>query len=123
MKKLVLTLACFASLSAVYAASSSPSAPAPVVRVVASDSTDLTQYAGKYKFEGLPFEFLTIGVKDGKLTVSTGAQEGELVPMKEPDKYDASGQATLTFTRDGEKKVTGITLEAQGAVFEGKKES
>ncbi|MGA0559273.1 DUF3471 domain-containing protein [Larkinella sp. VNQ87] len=123
MKKLVFTIACLTTLSAAYASAPSVAAPnRPDVQVLA-DSVDLTQYVGKYKFEGLPFERLTIEVQDGKLTVSTGSEGGPVTPMKDPDTFDASGQATLKFVRDADKKVIGLTLEAQGSVFEGKKES
>jgi hypothetical protein len=124
MKKLVLTVACIASLSTVYGISL-PSFSTPVLNEVCTvDSVNLNQYAGKYKFTGLPFEYITIGVKDGQLTVNTGTEEGVLTPVKEAtDKYDASGRATLQFTRDADKKVIGITLEAQGMTFDGKKEA
>lgn len=122
MKKFVLTLACVASMSAVYASSSVTATPATQI-VQSAEAADLNEYAGKYKFEGLPFEFITVSVKDGKLMINTGTDEGELTPVKDAtDKYDAGGQATLTFVRDANKKVSGLTLEAQGFSFEGKKE-
>lgn len=123
MKKVVLTLACVVSLSAVYAAS--PNADTlPVAQLRTDDPVDLNQYVGKYKFEGLPFEYITIGVKDGKLTIDTGSEAGTLTPIKDTtDKFDADGRATLKFNRDENRKVNGITLDAQGMSFEGKKEA
>ncbi|KAA5544876.1 DUF3471 domain-containing protein [Adhaeribacter rhizoryzae] len=122
MKKLFLTFTCLLSLSGSYAATSEvPNAKSANIMVVA-DPVDLNHYVGKYKFEGLPFEFITIAVKEGKLTVNTGSEEGILTPLKDADSFDAAGQATLKFIRNAEKKVTGVTLQAQGFDFEGKKE-
>jgi cytochrome c len=123
MKSLVFTLACALSFSTLYAAPpvSQSSMSTPVYQ---ADSVDLNQYVGKYKFEGLPFEFVTIGVKDGQLTIDTGSESGAMTPVKNtPDAFDAAGRATLTFKRDDTKKVTGVTLDAQGMSFEGKKEN
>ncbi|GAB3543872.1 DUF3471 domain-containing protein [Spirosoma fluminis] len=124
MKKFALTLACALSLSAVYAAAPAVSNPSVTNQQRTDDPVDLNQYVGKYKFEGLPFDYLTIAVKDGKLTVNTGTEEGPLTPIKDTtDKFDADGRATLKFNRDENKKVTSITLDAQGMSFEGKKEA
>ncbi len=122
MKTIVFTLACTLSLSTLYAAST-PASAAPTTQVAIADSVDLNQYVGKYKFEGLPFEFVTIAVKDGKLTIDTGSESGAMTAVKDAaDTFDASGRATLKFKRDDTKKVTGVTLDAQGMSFEGKKE-
>ncbi|WP_247235725.1 DUF3471 domain-containing protein [Telluribacter sp. SYSU D00476] len=124
MKKNVLIFACVISLSASYAAPVAEVASSMATPVCVADQADLSQYAGKYKFEGLPFEYITISVVDGKLMISTGTDEGELTPVKDAaDKFDAGGQATLTFTRDADQKVTGLTLDAQGFTFDGKKEA
>ncbi|QNF33551.1 DUF3471 domain-containing protein [Adhaeribacter swui] len=123
MKKLFASTAFLVSFSAVYAA-------APAVRIAPSsiiisvdDPVDLNQYVGKYKFEGLPFEYLTVAVKDGKLMANTGEEEAELTPLKETDSFDAAGRAILKFRRDPNKKVNAITLDAEGSSFEGRKES
>ena len=122
MKTIVFTLACTLSLSTLYAAST-PAPAATSTRVSIADSVELNQYVGKYKFEGLPFEFVTIAVKDGKLTIDTGTESGAMTAVKDAaDTFDASGRATLKFKRDDAKKVTGVTLDAQGMSFEGKKE-
>ena len=123
MKTIVFTLACTLSLSTLYAAST-PAPAATTTQVSVADSVDLNQYVGKYKFEGLPFEFVTIAVKDGKLTIDTGTESGAMTAVKDAaDTFDASGRATLKFKRDDTKKVTGVTLDAQGMSFEGKKEA
>ncbi len=123
MKTIVFTLACTLSLSTLYAAST-PAPASPTTQVTVADSVDLNQYVGKYKFEGLPFEFVTIAVKDGKLTIDTGSESGAMTAVKDAaDTFDAAGRATLKFKRDDTKKVTGVTLDAQGMSFEGKKEA
>lgn len=123
MKKIIFTIACFASFSAVNAAAPAGEVPASVALLRVADPVDLSQYVGKYKFEGLPFEYITVAVKDGKLTVNTGTEEGALTPLKDADSFDADGRATFKFIRNEEKKITGVTLEAQGSYFDGKKES
>ena len=95
---------------------SSGAAPA-----AAPAASKLDQYAGKYKMTGLPFESIEISVKEGKLMVMAGTQGGELTPLAEPDKFDAGGQATFEFVRDGQGKVVSIKLGAMGSSFEGQK--
>lgn len=84
---------------------------------------DLSEYAGKYKFEDLPFEFLEIKLTDGKLMVDAGGQGGEI--KKEEGSEDVfkteDGGAKFTFKRNDEKKITKITLDYQGTIFEGTK--
>lgn len=84
---------------------------------------DLSEYTGKYKFEDLPFEFLEIKLTDGKLIVDAGGQGGEI--KKEEDAADVfkteDGAAKFTFKRNDEKKITKITLDYQGTIFEGTK--
>lgn len=124
MKKLVLTFACLVSLSAVYATTPEVAVRPSANQVSMADSVNLTDYVGKYKMEGLPFEYITISVKDDKLTIDTGSESGSLTPIKDAtDKFDADGRATLKFNRDENRKVTGVTLDAQGMSFDGKKEA
>jgi len=123
MKKLVLTFACAVSLSAAYAVTPEMTIRPLATQVSMADSANLADYVGKYKMEGLPFDYITIAVKDGKLMIDTGSQNGQLTPMPEVDKYDAAGQAAIKFVRNADKKVTGVTLEAQGMSFNGKKEA
>ena len=91
---------------------------APPVKEV---KTSLNDYVGKYKMTGLPFEYLEISTKDGKLLMNAGGQEGELTPTDTPDKYDAGGKAMFSFVRS-DTKIVSVKLEAMGANFEGKKE-
>ena len=122
MKKTLLLFACLASLSTLHA-STLPVGVAPRIQTGITEPVDLKQYTGKYKFEGLPFEFMTIAVKDDSLTVDTGSESGLLTPVKDAtDQFNAGDRAVLKFTRDENKKVTGLTLEAQGMSFYGKRE-
>lgn len=67
--------------------------------------SDLNVYAGKYNMTGLPFPFVDVSVKDGKLIMNAGGQAGEIKPMSEEDKFDADGKATILFIREEKKKV------------------
>ncbi|WP_428662177.1 ThuA domain-containing protein [Runella sp.] len=85
-------------------------------------SNDLSAYAGKYKMSGLPFEYIEVEVKDGKVIMNAGGQGGEIKSTGTADKFDAEGKATIYFIRDETAKVSKIKLEAMGMAFEGKKE-
>jgi hypothetical protein len=89
-----------------------------------ADTVALKEYAGKYKFEGLPFEYIEFSLKDGVLNVQAGDQGGPMVQNKEvPEKFDAAdGQAKITFVRNEEKKVVRVSIDYQGMMLEGKKE-
>lgn len=81
----------------------------------------LNSYVGEYAMQGLPFETIGIKATNGKLMIKAGDEEGELTPMGEPDLYDAGGRATIKFVRDASKKVTGVSVGAQGMEFSGTK--
>jgi cytochrome c len=99
--------------SAVQATASGASAQPPAA---------LEAYAGKYKMTGLPFEYIEITPKDGKLHVSAGGNEGDLKPGQEADVFEGDQGAVFRFGRSDDKKVTTLTLQAQGFSFEGTKE-
>lgn len=82
----------------------------------------LEAYAGKYKFEGLPFKHLIITAESGKLMSDNGSEKGELKPTSTPDRFDANGAAILFFVRGSDGKVNALKLEAMGMTFEGKRE-
>jgi cytochrome c len=84
--------------------------------------SDVNAYAGKYNMTGLPFPFIEVSVKDGKLMMNAGGQTGEIKPMSEKDKFDADGKATILFIRDEKKKVVKLKMEAMGFSFDGVKE-
>ena len=82
--------------------------------------TDPTSYAGKYKMTGLPFPYVEVSVKDGKLVMDAGGQSGELKQTGE-DTFDAGGQAVITFLKEA-NAVTKLKMDAMGFSFEGVKE-
>jgi len=88
-----------------------------------SSSTDLNVYSGKYKMTGLPFEFIVISIKEGKVMMEANGQVGELKPTSLPHTFDADGNVTLTFQMDDKKVVTKLKLDAMGFSFEGNKVS
>lgn len=90
--------------------------------VMAPEPAVLQAYAGKYKFEGLPFKYITITAEDGKLMSDNGSEKGELKATSTPDRFDANGAATLVFVRNAEGKVNVLKIEAMGMSFEGKRE-
>ena len=85
-------------------------------------ATNLNDYAGKYTMTGLPFPFIEISVKDGKLFIDAGGQTGEIKPTGEEDKFDANGKATILFIRDEKKKIAKVKMDAMGFSFDGVKE-
>lgn len=83
-------------------------------------SVALTNYVGKYKMEGLPFELITLSMKDDQLYIVAGDNEGTLTAVpNQADSFDAGGQAMIKFTRDPQQKIEKILVEAMGQVFEG----
>lgn len=117
MKKILLLVFLSAAIVNVYGENGGKQLP------TYQKSIDLSEYAGKYKFEDLPFEFLEIKLTDGKLIVDAGGQGGEI--KKEEGSEDIfkteDGGARFTFKRNEEKKIAKITLEYQGMTFEGTK--
>jgi cytochrome c len=86
-------------------------------------SLNVDDYVGKYKMSGLPFDYIEVINKEGKVWSKAGnGQEGELTVTGKPDRFDAGGQAIIVFVRDEKSKVIGMKVEAMGMSFEGKKE-
>lgn len=84
--------------------------------------TDLNDYIGKYKMSGLPFPYIEVAVKDSKLMMKAGENDGAITPMDAAGTFDAGGKATLSFIRYEKKKVIKLQMEASGFKFEGDKE-
>jgi hypothetical protein len=84
---------------------------------------DSASYTGNYKYEGLPFQYMEISVKDGKLAFVGGEYNGFLNPMKDKkDAFDADGAALFTFLRNREGKVAELQINYQGQTYLGKRE-
>lgn len=102
------------------AQTSNPSDSKPVFEI-----SDSVTYIGKYKYEGLPFDYMTVSVKEGKLYFSGGEYAGFLAPLKDKkDVFDAAnGEALFTFIRNSENKVVDLQIDYQGQSYTGKRES
>jgi cytochrome c len=97
-------------------------APPPEVEPPMDPSKiDINDYAGKYKFTGLPFEYVEIRIEDNQVIFISPTDKGPLTPTKEPDVYDGDGRATMKFVRKG-GKVVALKLMPPGMEFEGAKE-
>jgi len=84
---------------------------------------DSATFIGKYKYDDLPFEYMTVSVQDGKLYYSGGEYSGSLTPVKDKkDVFDANGNATFTFVRDADNKVIDMQIDYQGETYVGKRE-
>lgn len=120
MKKTIL-LSVFSLCLVALKASAQTTKPTDTIPVFSI--ADSASFTGKYKYEGLPFEYMEISVKDGKLYYSGGEYSGNLDPLKDKkDAFDANGQALFTFLRNAEKKVTDLQIDYQGQTFVGKRE-
>lgn len=95
----------------------------PTDSIPAFSIADSSNFTGKYKYEGLPFEYMEISVKDSQLFYSGGEYNGPLDALADKkDAFDASGQATFTFLRNDVDKVTTLQIDYQGQTFSGTKE-
>ena len=84
---------------------------------------DSASFTGKYKYEGLPFEYMTISVKDGSLYYVGGEYSGTLNPLTDKkDVFDANGNALFSFLRNSANKVTDLQIDYQGQIYMGKRE-
>ena len=121
MKKTFLVL--ILSLCALSYQASAQTATENAAKAV-TDTTVLKEYAGKYRFTGLPFDFMDFTLKESKLTVQAGDQGGPLVAVKDAvDKFEtADSVAKFSFIRDEQKKITKVTVDYHGMTLEGKKE-
>lgn len=80
---------------------------------------NLDAYAGKYKMTGMPFEYIEVTPKDGRLFIKAGENEGELKPAPEADEFKGDQGSVFKFGRDADQKITLLTLEVQGLSFKG----
>ncbi len=84
---------------------------------------DSALFTGKYKYEDLPFKYMEVNVKKGKLYYSGGEYNGSLDPVKnKKDAFDAGGAALFTFLRNNENNVAELKIDYQGQSYLGKRE-
>ncbi len=92
----------------------------------ATDTTNLAVYAGNYTFaSGSPVSSYAVTVKDGSLFGDAGMGNYKLVKQPKADTFQSTSSygSMITFLRDAAtKKVTGLTLAAQGQEISGVKE-
>ena len=120
MKKVFFSLALLLGVFTTFVLAQPGQLPENRPRLSAIDSAD---FVGKYKYEGLPFEYMTISTKEGKLYYSGGEYNGFLEPVKDKkDVFDAGGIAVFTFTRDAGNKVKELIIDYEGQTHIGRKE-
>lgn len=109
---------------ALFALSTSAQTTKPAETVPVFSIADSAAFTGKYKYEGLPFDYMEISVKEGKLYYSGGEYSGFLDPLKDKkDAFDASGAALFTFARSNDNKVTELRIDYQGQTYTGQREA
>lgn len=87
-----------------------------------TDST-VNQLLGKYKFaEGSPVAEVTVVLENGVLMMNSQAGSSTLEKSAEDVYVITQFQGTAKFTRDENKKVTGVTILAMGYELVGTKE-
>jgi hypothetical protein len=115
MKLLVFLLVGFGLLTTPAAfAQTTPTA------TTAPDTAQLRAFVGKYTAEGAPFEAVLITIENGKLMgEAVGQGKAELTPdSKTPDTFGAVGyDASVTFARDADRRVTKLTLRLNDQEF------
>ena len=74
-------------------------------------AASLAEYSGVYYSEELDTRY-TVIVKDDRLVVRRRKFEDATLAPKAPDEFDAKNAATIKFTRDSQKRVSGFELNA-----------
>ena len=80
---------------------------------------NLADYAGKYKMTGMPFEYIEITPKNGRLHIKAGTNEGELTPGTQPDEFKGDNGTVFSFGRGADQKPASLALKVQGMTFNG----
>lgn len=122
MKKSMLSTICLMAFIAFESNAIAATTIANPATIIRTDTIQHAEYVGKYKMEGMPFDYIELSNKNGKLHYVAGEYQGDLTPKTAKDEFDANGQATVKFTRDSSNLVVGIGMNAQGQDFSGKKE-
>jgi cytochrome c len=83
---------------------------------------DIRGYVGKYKFTGLPFEFIEISTSGGKLYFQAGETLGILRATQQDNRFEGDGGMVIEFGRGASNQVENLTMKASGFEFKGKKQ-
>src|ERR671912_725791 len=116
MKKLIIIAFLMAGLPSLQAHSQSTT---PAETKSTFSIADSAAFKGKYKFEGLPFEYVELSVQDNKLYFVGGEYNGPLVPADKKDVFNVNGEAVFTFNRNAENKITELKIDYNGQSFTG----
>ncbi len=120
MKKATLILLASICLSTLSSSAQTTKTPGTNTPFSIADSSE---FIGKYKYEGLPFEYMVVSVREGQLYFVGGDYNGFLVPQKDKkDVFDVNGVATFTFTRNDQNRVSELKVDYDGQTYMGKKE-
>jgi hypothetical protein len=83
----------------------------------------LQQYTGKYKFpEGSVVAEVEVVYTDGALSMTSSAGSSALRFEKDDQFTIVSFDGTAVFTRNAQRKITGVHIEAMGYIMDGTKE-
>ena len=120
MKKLIFILALTTGFLAAQAYSQTTTTSETKTQFSIADSA---AFKRKYKYEGLPFEYVEVSVQDNKLYFVGGEYNGALIPIhNKKDAFDVNGEAVFTFSRNTENKIIELKIDYQGQSYLGKKE-
>jgi cytochrome c len=85
--------------------------------------SDSSAFKGKYKMEGVGFDYMEVSVRDSSLFFAGGEYAGILTPLKDrKDSFDAMGQAVFAFVRSASGEIDLVRIDYNGGVYEGKKD-
>lgn len=94
---------------------------APESAAASAADVNLSDYAGKYKFTGLPFEFLEFVVENNQLIIISPDDRGPLTPTGASGSFDAGGKAMFEFVKK-EGNVISVNMKPPGMSFNGVKQ-
>ena len=120
MKRIALILVAFICFSAMKSTAQTTKTPQTDSPFSIADSA---AYTGKYKYEGLPFDYMVVSVREGQLYFVGGEYKGFLIPQKnKKDVFDVNGVATFTFVRNDQMQVSELVVDYDGEKYQGQKE-
>ena len=94
-----------------------------LVSLHAQDTT-LNEYVGTYTFpEGGPVTTVDVKLENGSLVASSTAGSSPLERISKDTFNLVTYNGKVYFSRDSTKKVSGIKIEVEDTILEGKKES
>ena len=94
-----------------------------LVSLYAQDTT-LNEYVGTYTFpEGGPVTTVDVKLENGSLVASSTAGSSPLERISKDTFNLVTYNGKVYFSRDSTKKVSGIKIEVEDTILEGKKES